>query len=174
MKNLVVVSLLALFLFGCASQPTETAGNAPLKALGDMPSFELDRVAGGKLNSEELKGKVLVVDFWATWCAPCIEEIPNYNQLAAQYKDQGVEVIGITLESGSLEDAKPKVEEFDMKYPVVMGDDAVVEGVGGLIGFPTTFLVGKDGKIYRKYLGMTAKKKERIEQDLALLLAPVD
>ena len=66
---------------------------------------------------------------------------------------------------------KPKVEELKMKYPVVVGNDKVVEGFGGLIGFPTTFLVGKDGKIYKKYLGMTANKKEMIEKDIAALLA---
>ena len=174
MKKLLTTSILAALLFGCASPtPTPNATGA-LKALGEAPQFDLDRVDGGKLSSKDLEGKVVVVDFWATWCQPCIQEIPNYNQLAADYKDKDVEVIGITLESGSLEDTKPKVEEFNMKYPVVMGDDAVVEGFGGLIGFPTTFLVGKDGKIYKKYLGLSSKKKETLEKDIALLLDSVD
>jgi len=135
------------------------------------PEFELERVAGGTLKSADLKGKVIVVDFWATWCEPCIEEIPRYNQLHQSYADKGVEVLGITVESGPLKDIKPKVEDFQMKYPVVVGDDKVVEGFGGLIGFPTTFIVDKDWKVYKKYLGMTRNKRDMIEKDIQKLIA---
>jgi thiol-disulfide isomerase/thioredoxin len=178
MKKSLAGVLFAVILVGCSSNqvnnpPAQLAGS-PLKALGDAPKFELERISGGKLNSDELKGKVVVVDFWATWCQPCIQEIPNYNKMAEEYADKDVQILGVTLESGSLEDAKPKVEALNMKYPVVMGNDAVVDGFGGLIGFPTTFLVGKDGKIYKKYLGMTSKKKETIEKDIQTLLEPAE
>jgi thiol-disulfide isomerase/thioredoxin len=177
MKKILAAILFAALLVGCqaaqTAAPTNTVPGA-LKPLGDMPKFELDNVAGGKFNSDELKGKVVVVDFWATWCQPCIIEIPNYNKIKEEYAGKDVEILGVTLESGSLEDAKPKVEEFDMHYPVVMGNDDVVDGFGGLIGFPTTFLVGKDGKIYKKYLGLTAKKKETIEKDIQTLLEPAE
>ena len=135
------------------------------------PDFELDNVAGGTLKSADLKGKVTVVDFWATWCEPCISEIPNYNALRQSYADKGVEVLGVTVESGPLKDIKPKVEELKMKYPVVVGTDKVIDGFGGLIGFPTTFIVDKDWRVYKKYLGMTRNKKEMIEKDLQKLIA---
>ena len=79
--------------------------------------------------------------------------------------------MGVTVESGPLNDIKPKVEELQMKYPVVVGNDEVVEGFGGLIGFPTTFIVDKDWQVYKKYLGMTRNKKEMIEKDLQKLIA---
>ena len=178
MKKILAGILFAALFGGCRASetaaPTSNTQTGTLKPLGDMPKFELERVAGGKLNSDELKGKVVVVDFWATWCQPCIQEIPNYNKMKEEYSGKDVEILGVTLESGSLEDAKPKVEELKMAYPVVMGTDEVVDGFGGLIGFPTTFLVGKDGKVYKKYLGLTAKKKETIEKDIQALLEPAE
>ena len=135
------------------------------------PDFELEKVAGGTLKSSDLKGKVTVVDFWATWCEPCIAEIPNYNKIHESYAGKGVEVLGITVESGPLKDIKPHVEEFQMKYSVVVGDEKVVEGFGGLIGFPTTFIVDRDWRVYKKYLGMTRNKKDMIEKDIEKLIA---
>ena len=135
------------------------------------PDFELENVAGGTLNSKDLKGKITVVDFWATWCNPCISEIPNYNALRQSYSGKGVEILGVTVESGPLKDIKPKVEALKMKYPVVVGTDKVIDGFGGLIGFPTTFIVDKNWHVYKKYLGMTRNKKEMIERDLQKLIA---
>lgn len=164
--------LIVLLLAGCTSQPGTTAtGPNPSAQKSAAPDFELENVAGGILKSNDLKGKVTVVDFWATWCEPCISEIPNYNALRQSYNDKGVEILGVTVESGKLDDIKPKVQELQMKYPVVVGNDKVIDGFGGLIGFPTTFIVDKDWRVYKKYLGMTRNKKEMIEKDLQKLIA---
>ena len=172
MKKALVL-LVVLALSGCGSNPPNGAIGAtnPLPQKSMAPDFELERVAGGTLKSSDLKGKVTVVDFWATWCEPCIEEIPKYNELHEAYADKGAEVLGITVESGPLKDIKPKVEDFQMKYPVVVGNDKVVEGFGGLIGFPTTFIVDKDWRVYKKYMGMTRNKRDMIEKDLQKLIA---
>jgi hypothetical protein len=98
-------------------------------------------------------------------------EIPNYNALRQSYADKGVEILGVTVESGPLKDIKPRVEQLKMKYPVVVGTDNVIDAFGGLIGFPTTFIVDKDWHVYKKYLGMTRNKKELIEKDLQKLIA---
>jgi len=164
--------LIALSLAGCTANPGATATEPkPSAQKSAAPDFELENVAGGTLKSNDLKGKVTVVDFWATWCEPCISEIPNYNALHQSYADKGVEILGVTVESGKLNDIKPKVEELQMKYPVVVGNDKVIDGFGGLIGFPTTFIVDKDWHVYKKYLGMTRNKKELIEKDLQKLIA---
>jgi thiol-disulfide isomerase/thioredoxin len=162
--------VIAFILTGCTTnQQPGKAGPVTQKSMA--PDFELENVAGGTLKSADLKGKVTVVDFWATWCEPCIAEIPNYNAIRQSYYDKGVEILGVTVESGPLKDIKPKVEDFKMKYPVVVGDDKVVDGFGGLIGFPTTFIVDKDWRVYKKYLGMTRNKKEMIQKDIEKLIA---
>jgi thiol-disulfide isomerase/thioredoxin len=166
----VLTLLVVLGLIGCTVNQPGAAATQP-KPTAEAPDFELENVAGGKLNSKDLKGKITVVDFWATWCNPCISEIPNYNALRQSYSDKGVEILGVTVESGPLKDIKPKVEALKMKYPVVVGTDKVIDGFGGLIGFPTTFIVDKNWRVYKKYLGMTRNKKELIEKDLQKLIA---
>jgi thiol-disulfide isomerase/thioredoxin len=172
MKTLAVALTFALVLFGCNSRPRGlTPEQAVSSPKGPAPEFELVNVAGGKMKSADFKGKVTVVDFWATWCQPCIAEIPNFNKLHEERDGKGVQMLAITVESGSLEDIKPKVAEFKMKYPVLVGNDAVVEGFGGLIGFPTTFIVDKNWKIYKRYMGMSSNKKDQIAKDIDKLLA---
>jgi thiol-disulfide isomerase/thioredoxin len=173
MKTMITILLTAaLSLYACTSkQPGSKQASQPPKPAGPAPDFELQNVSGGVLKSDDIKGKVTVVDFWATWCQPCIQEIPNFNKIHESHDGKGVQMLAITVESGSLDEIKPKVKQLNMKYPVVVGDDKVVEGFGGLIGFPTTFVVTQDWKIYKKYLGMTPKKRELIEKDIATLLA---
>ncbi len=110
-----------------------------------------------------------VIDFWATWCQPCIVEIPKFNQLHEAYQGKDVQVIAITIESDR-DDIAPKVQETGMKYPVLVGNDDVVGGFGGIIGFPTTFVVTKDWKIYKKYMGALPDKQERLKKDIEKLL----
>jgi thiol-disulfide isomerase/thioredoxin len=178
MKNISLMMLL-LSLTSCTfTMPEATtddvsdSGVTSTANLQSAPDFDLASLTGGMLSSEELKGKVLVVDFWATWCKPCIEEIPNFNALHVEQGEDRFAMLGITVESGSFEDVEPYIERFEIEYPVVMGDDDVVRGFGGLIGFPTTFVVSPDWKIYKKYLGSKTNKKELIEQDVLDLIGP--
>jgi len=173
MKKLALALTLTLALLGCNSSGPRrlTPEQAVSSPKGPAPQFDLVNVAGGKLSSADFKGKVTVVDFWATWCGPCIAEIPNFNKLHEERGGKGVQMLAITVESGSLDDIKPKVAEFKMKYPVLVGNDAVVEGFGGLLGFPTTFIVDKNWRIYKRYMGMTANKKDQIAKDIDKLLA---
>jgi len=172
MKKTAIALAVALALLGCTSR--QRGSNSDTKAVqpkGPAPDFELENVAGGKIKAADLKGKVSVIDFWATWCEPCIAEIPKFNQLHDQYPN--IQVIGITVMSPH-DDIKPKVQEVGMKYTVLVGNDDVADGFGGLIGFPTTFVVTKDWKIYKKYLGALPNKQDRIRQDIEKLLAAED
>ena len=159
---------IALALFGCTSRQPVSTSEKSATPKGPAPDFDLENVAGGKIKAAELKGRVSVIDFWATWCEPCIAEIPKFNQLHEQYPN--IQVIGITVMSPH-DDIKPKVAETGMKYTVLVGNDDVMDGFGGLVGFPTTFIVTKDWKIYKKYLGALPNKQERIKKDIEKLLA---
>src|SRR5262245_25210052 len=165
---LSVVLLLAFGPFGCGRSSVPDLSPTVMK--GPAPDFELENVAGGKTKAADLKGKVLVVDFWATWCEPCLVEIPKFNKMSDEFKGKDVAVVGITVESPH-DDIRPKVKEIGMKYTVLVGNDAVVDGFGGLIGFPTTLVVTKDWKIYKKYMGALPDKDARIKKDIEKLLA---
>jgi thiol-disulfide isomerase/thioredoxin len=168
MKKLIAVLCGVFLITGCVGT---SKANKPLVILGPAPEFLLQNVAGGDLRSDDLKGKVVVIDFWATWCVPCKVEIPEYNKLRNKLKDKGVEFVGVTFQSGSsVEDVKPFVKELKMEYPVVMGTDAVETGFGGSPGFPTTFVVGKDWKVYRRIFGSPPNKIEQLEKDILALL----
>ena len=139
MKQIVWIGVLFVGLVSCGSgsQLTKTT-TAPQEeaALPSAPNFELSALAGGVINSKDLYGKVVIVDFWATWCPPCIEEIPHYNALHAEQNGDEFVMLGITVHSGSFDDVQPYIEEFGIQYPVIMGDVSVVEGFGGLGGSP--------------------------------------
>ena len=170
-KLLVLLSCLSCIalLAGCINTKRS---NVPLKVLQDAPEFELKNVRGGLLGSKDFKGKVLVIDFWATWCVPCKIEIPHYNKLRAKFKDQGVEFLGVTFESGSnMEKILESMKDLEMEYPVGMATDEIDVALGGHQGFPTTFVVGKDWKVYRKTAGSLPGKIEQLEKDINELLA---
>jgi|SRR3990172_612868 len=170
MKKTALILTLAAALLGCtAGGPTAGIPDpAPAERKG-APEFDLENIAGGSTKTAEIKGKVAIVDFWATWCQPCIAEIPNFNKLHDEYQGKDVQVIAITIESDH-DDIAPKVKETGMKYTVLVGNDKVVDGFGGVLGFPTTFVVTKDWKIYKKYLGALPDKDKRIKMDIEKLL----
>lgn len=170
MRKIGLLFATALLLFGCTSRPGGPAADNTPVAKGPAPDFDLENVAGGTTKSAEFKGKVSVIDFWATWCEPCISEIPKFNKMAEEFQGKDVQIVGITVES-PYNDIKPKVKETGMKYTVLVGNDKVVDGFGGLIGFPTTFIVTKDWKIYKKYMGALTDKDARIKKDIEKLLA---
>jgi thiol-disulfide isomerase/thioredoxin len=133
-------------------------------------AFTVTRLDGTEMSSAELEGQIVVVDFWATWCGPCLTEIPAYNALSTEYAGKGVKLLGITMQSGSAEQvsewiSKPvKVgsEEFTLDYPVVMGNEALEYAWGPIYGFPMTFLVDAEWKIRKRWLGAVPNKSEQL------------
>ena len=98
--------------------------------------------------------KPVIVDFWAAWCGPCRIEIPGFVQLQNKYGSQGLAIIGVSMDDGP-EPVRNFYSEFHMNYPVVMGSDKLGELYGGILGLPTSFLIGRDGRIYSKHVGLT-------------------
>jgi thiol-disulfide isomerase/thioredoxin len=118
------------------------------------PGFTLTDIFGKKLSLSDYKGKVVMLDFWATWCGPCRIEIPGFVELQERYRDQGFSIIGISLDDSS-EPVMEFYKQFKMNYPVALGDDSLGALYGGIFGMPTTFLIGRDGRIYSKHIGAT-------------------
>jgi peroxiredoxin len=129
------------------------------------PEFKLRDLQGKSFNSSELKGNMVVLDLWATWCEPCIDDIPMLNRLHEKYSSRGVQVIGIAVESGWAKDIKPHVVKLGVKYNVLVGNDKIVEQYQ-MIGFPTTYLIGKDGRIVKKYVGTVPDTDKEKEADM--------
>ena len=118
------------------------------------PDFSLPNLTGQKLDLSSYRGKVVLLDFWATWCDPCREEIPHFVDLQNQYGEQGLQIIGVSMDDGP-EPVRDFCQRFKMNYPVVMGNAEIGELYGGVLGLPIAFLLGRDGRIYSKHIGAT-------------------
>ena len=121
------------------------------------PNFKLKSHDGTVVELAKLKGKVVVVNFWATWCGPCRREIPGFMEVHDQFKDKGVVIVGVSLDQEGWEVVQPYVERTKMNYPVVVGDGALADAYGGINGIPATFIVDKKGNIVRKHVGYMSK-----------------
>ena len=123
-------------------------------------SFTLKDVSGNDLLLSDYLGKVIILDFWATWCAPCRIEIPGFIELLDQYEDQGLAVLGVSIDD-PVESLGFYMEEMAMDYPVLIGDgrDDVKDSYGPLIGFPTTVIIDRSGNICHRHSGFAPKEQ---------------
>jgi cytochrome c biogenesis protein CcmG/thiol:disulfide interchange protein DsbE len=106
------------------------------------------------LNPSAYRGKVVLLDFWATWCVPCRDEIPQFVNFQKQYGDQGLQVVGVSMDDGP-GPVREFYQKFKMNYPVVMGTAKIGEMYGGVMGLPINFLIDREGRVYSKHIGTT-------------------
>jgi thiol-disulfide isomerase/thioredoxin len=154
---------------------TDAQGNKPA-----APEVSFKDLDGKDVTLASYKGKVVILNFWATWCDPCREEIPWFIEFQQKYADKGFTLLGVAMD----EEGKPVVQPFvqttpfnvnghpnTMNYPIVIGNDDIAAKFGGLLGLPTTIVISRDGKIQKKYIGSV--DKAALEKDIqALLNAP--
>ena len=127
----------------------------------DAPAFVLPDINGGQVSLADYKGKIVILDFWATWCGPCRRGIPDLIELKKEYNESleiiGVSVDGITRDGSTVSDIKPFMKEFGINYPIALGDLNLVNSYGGITTIPTTFIIDKQGRLAARYERLVAK-----------------
>lgn len=139
------------------------------QAVEPLPGLSLSTLEGRKVSAKDFKENIVVLDFWATWCQPCVGEIPAFNALQDEYASRGVKVIGLAVQSGWPRDIRKFAVRYKMRYTILVGNDDTVADFG-VINFPTTYIIGPGWKVYKKYSGSYEGKIAEIKRDIEALL----
>lgn len=117
------------------------------------PDWQLKDLDGKSVKLSDFKGKVVILNFWATWCPPCRREIPSFVSLQKEYGDKGLVIIGVSLDEKGPAAVKPFISKMGINYPVVMGDPKVAADYGGIAVVPTTFVIDRNGNVAAMHEG---------------------
>jgi cytochrome c biogenesis protein CcmG/thiol:disulfide interchange protein DsbE len=162
-------ALLGLTLAGCSSPPAaRTARVKPAAERKLAPNFSLQDPNGRSVHLDDYRGKVVLLNFWATWCGPCKVEIPWFVDFERRHKDQGFAVVGISMDEDGWQAVKPFISQMGINYRVLLGSDTIAQLYGGVDSLPTTFLIDREGRIAAVHLGLVSKSV--YENDLTQLL----
>lgn len=173
LKAIIAVSTIgavfvAAVLFG-QNKPGATE-TSPSSKLALAPAWQLQDVDGKTVRSSDFKGKVVILDFWATWCGPCRMELPGFVELQKKYEKQGLAVIGVSVDQINPAEVKAFAQQSGVNYPVVLADAKSTQTFGGVEAIPTTFVIDRAGRIVKQHLGFT--EKEEFEKEIKPLLNP--
>ena len=152
--------LLTCLMQSCSVSPrsVNAASLKPENERHDAPDFTLKDANGKVVHLSDYKGKVVLLDFWATWCGPCKIEIPWFVDMQRKNKDRGFEVLGVSMDEEGWETVKPFLSDLGVNYRVVIGNDTTAQLYGGVDALPTTFLIDRAGKIAAVHVGLASRK----------------
>ena len=165
LTTVLMVSTLAV---GCTSSPKATATTAEDNGRKAAANFSLPDSDGVKVALADYKGKVVLLNFWATWCGPCKIEIPWFIEFNKTYKDRGFAVLGVSLDDDGWKSVRPYLAEKRIDYTVVLGNDQVSKSYGDVDSLPTTFIIDRDGRIAFVHMGLVGK--DTYEKEIRRLL----
>lgn len=168
-KNLVFTGILivviAVFFIVNNSQNEPAQGPYPPNYKGGAANSELMSTTGQKIKLSDYKGKVVLVDFWATWCPPCRKGIPDLISLKNEFKGKDFEIIGISVDQeNTVNEVVPFMKQYGINYPVVYYDPSALASFGTVESIPTSFILDKNGKVVSSYVGLT--EKSNFERDI--------
>ncbi len=172
---LLVVLVAAMFFAGRHLANHAQAGAAPAASISGnakgqpAPGFELKDLAGKDVRLSDYHGKVVLLNFWATWCPPCKEEMPWFVDLQQRYGAQGLQVIGVAMDDTDQKTIASFAQRLGVNYPVLLGKESIAQAYGDVQFLPDTFYIGRDGKIVSHVQGLINRKEieERVKQALA-------
>jgi thiol-disulfide isomerase/thioredoxin len=158
----------ALVAWAWHSGARQAGRMTPAKERRVMPALVLTQLDGGTWRMEDHRGQVVLVNYWATWCGPCREEMPGLVRLSEELGPEGLAVVGVSIDEGSREKVQQFVEEFHVTYPVAF-PASLSPMAQGMAGVPTTILVDRDGRVAKTYVGAVEERDFRA--DVRVLLA---
>src|SRR5688572_14454507 len=154
---------------------TQRSRFAPLEVGATIPSYSATKLDGGELSLDALRGKVVLLNVWATWCRPCVTEMPALERLYRQFHDDGLEVVAVSIDAGTGTmddmgrpggDVQAFVTERDLTFTILLDPRRRVEQVFQVMGVPTTIVIGRDGRIARKAVGIEAWDDEAHQAEI--------
>jgi peroxiredoxin len=158
MKRRSALAAVILLLAGCSHREVR---RQPVKEEGKRqaaPDFALKDADGKTVRLSDYRGKVVLLDFWATWCGPCKLEIPWFMDFERKYKNRGFAVLGVSMDDDGWPAVKPFVQELGMNYRVLLGDERTGEKYGGIEALPTAFLIDREGRIATAHVGVASRR----------------
>jgi peroxiredoxin len=162
-RNLAAIAL-AVLLASCSRSPSTV--RAAVKAEKDRkpaPNFTLKDATGADVKLSDYRGKVVLLNFWATWCGPCKIEIPWFMDFQQQYRDRDFAVLGVSMDDDGWKSVKPYVAEHKINYRIVIGTEELTQQYGGVESLPTTFIVDREGRIASVHVGLVSKREYQDE-----------
>ena len=157
--RLTAAALLSVLLAACTSSAERTAPSTvkPIGARQTAPEFALKDVNGATVRLSDYRGKVVLLNFWATWCGPCKIEVPWFIEFEQANKDRGFAVIGVSMDEEGWAVVKPFLAEWNVNYRTLLGDSMIAQLYGGVDALPTNFLIDRDGRVASAHQGLIGK-----------------
>ena len=153
-------ALVAVMLFASIRIARNNRANGPANGqlIGAIaPDFELQTLDGGNLRLSSLRGKAVLLNFWATYCSPCKIEMPWFVELQREYGPQGFQIVGVAMDDASTDDIAKFAKDMGVNYPILLGKEAVGLSYGGVNVLPTTFFLDRDGKVIAREFGLQSR-----------------
>lgn len=165
------LTLASLWMISCEKKDATGAG-AKLKdesVRNEAADFELEDANGQKLKLSDLRGKVVLLNFWATWCVPCRVEIPWFVEMEREFKDQGFAVVGVSMDEEGWDAVKPFMADMKVNYRMVLGTEEMAQLYGGVEALPTSYILDRNGKVASVHMGIVSRSV--FEEEIRALLA---